>query len=239
MSENDIKLAHSGLNGHIVNCACDLCNTGDEIGFYTCTCSECDPTSKWLAYDSCCDRHDIICDCGQVSTECQRYQHIIPEPFKPRNAPLCDCRDCRYDPIFACDSGCPICFIDLFAAHMRTRYYGESQNIEPLIVATRESSMFTYQILQWAAPVGSTQARTIETYTFVIATPTTPPFVPAVETLVLDVAEAHKEIREQIAAEPQCQKLRRWSDIPKHLHTIDVPLSHNQDTMWEDWGLGI
>jgi hypothetical protein len=199
------KFDHSGANGHWVKCICDICDLGVEIGFYTCTCDDCDPDDnqdRWRSHER---RHKFVCECGDVYT-CINYPHTSWKPGLNTGS-TCDCNICSYDPIIMCDNTCPICSHTAYVDYARDKYIADRQeNEQPIIIATRESSLFKYEIQQWSSPASM----------FVVAIPKQPPLEPIVETLVMGVADAYNAIDDQIASEPMVPKVvsRKWSDIP-------------------------
>lgn len=179
---------HVGQNGHDSKCYCDLCDYTEKIGFYTCTCNQCDPEAKSEANEEHETRHDAICGCPLGPVQCEKYPHVNPE-IASLGESRCDCRVCRYDPILACDDGCPVCAYDLFVDHMRERYESSlSQDEQPAMLGVHDTKLFKYEIQQWRKPAGI----------WVTEMPKVTPFEPVIEYACLDIDDAKKCIQNLI-----------------------------------------
>lgn len=100
------ELDHSvRLNNHEQYCECDYCDSDDPIGFFTCTCSQCDPNLDHMNYGFRSGRHSSICQCRSYLT-CTTYVHIRTGHWNQ-----CQCENCANEmtSLSREHCQCPIC----------------------------------------------------------------------------------------------------------------------------------
>lgn len=208
-SMSDDKSDHSNENGHWSKCHCDLCKTDetDHIGFYSCTCYQCDQyyqQSMPHPYANCEQRHTVICGCGSTVETCQQYVHDRSSSDSRYSISYmcCDCYYCYKLPIFKCKEGCPICSKSKFIVAMRQRYE-ESLEIgeNSIILAIRDSPSYKFVTQKFLSPVKN------EYEIWVTATPKYPPYEPVIRTYAIDIVDAQKYICETIETAKQISDL--------------------------------
>lgn len=98
---------------HCSGCECDNCS-GQYLGFYTCTCGQCDPFRHHMHYATRLGRHNALCQC-EDELNCSTYQHS-PVTYHWIN---CQCPYCRDEVDEPSPDGCccPLCsrmaYVDL------------------------------------------------------------------------------------------------------------------------------